>query len=43
MSDTVISELLQDVPSTELIYYQLAFLVTAFLLIGLDWVLVSQS
>ena len=42
MSDTE-SELLQDVPGTELIYYQLAFIVTALLLIGLDWVMVNLS
>jgi hypothetical protein len=42
MSDPA-SELLQVVTSTEVIYYQVVFLVTAVLLLGLDWVMVNLS
>jgi hypothetical protein len=42
MSDPA-SQVLHAVSSTEIIYYQLAFVVTALLLLGLDWVMVNLS
>jgi len=43
MSDAESTQLLESASSVEVIYYQVVFLVTTLLLIGLDWVMVNLS
>ena len=43
MSDAESTQLLESASSVEVIYYQVVFLVTTLLLIGLDWVMVNVS